>query len=39
MGYDVDLIGGYDLGMFRVEGELAYKQAGIKDRSVSSALI
>lgn len=28
-GFDVDLIGGYDLGMFRLEGELAYKQAGV----------
>ena len=30
MGYDADLVGGYDLGMFRIEGELAYKRAGIK---------
>ena len=27
MGYDVDAVGGYDFGMFRLEGELAYKQA------------
>ena len=26
-GYDVDLIGGYDFGMFRLEGELGYKRA------------
>jgi opacity protein-like surface antigen len=26
-GLDVDLIGGYDLGMFRLEGELGYKHA------------
>ena len=26
-GYDVDVIGGYDFGMFRVEGELGYKHA------------
>ncbi|MEA3067122.1 MAG: hypothetical protein QOK41_529, partial [Sphingomonadales bacterium] len=29
-GYDVDLIGGYDFGMFRVEGELGYKRSKIK---------
>jgi opacity protein-like surface antigen len=29
-GFDVDLIGGYDLGMFRLEGELGYKEANIK---------
>ena len=27
MGYDVDVNAGYDFGMFRVEGELAYKRA------------
>jgi opacity protein-like surface antigen len=27
LGYDVDMIGGYDFGMFRVEGELAYKRS------------
>ena len=30
-GFDVDVIGGYDLGMFRLEGELGYKRASIKD--------
>ena len=30
-GYDVDLIGGYDFGMFRLEGELGYKRAKAKD--------
>ena len=29
IGYDVDLIAGYDFGMLRVEGELAYKRAGV----------
>ena len=29
-GYDVDLIGGYDFGMFRLEGELGYKRAKAK---------
>ena len=33
-GYDVDLIGGYDFGMFRLEGELGYKRA--KAKSVST---
>ena len=27
LGYDADLIVGYDLGMFRLEGEFAYKRA------------
>ena len=30
-GFDIDLIGGYDFGMFRVEGELGYKRAKAKD--------
>ena len=30
-GFDVDVIGGYDFGMFRVEGELGYKRACIDD--------
>ena len=30
-GYDVDLIGGYDFGMFRLEGELGYKHAKVND--------
>jgi len=30
-GYDVDLRGGYDFGMFRLEGELGYKRAKAKD--------
>src|SRR3954470_13948929 len=29
-GYDVDLIGGYDFGMFRLEGELGYKRSKLK---------
>ena len=28
-GFDVDAIGGYDLGMFRIEGELGYKRANL----------
>lgn len=30
-GYDVDAILGYDLGMFRVEGELGYKRAKLDE--------
>jgi opacity protein-like surface antigen len=26
-GYDIDVVGGYDFGMFRLEGELGYKRA------------
>src|SRR5215207_1595023 len=29
-GIDVDLIGGYDFGMFRLEGELGYKPGKVK---------
>jgi opacity protein-like surface antigen len=29
-GYDIDLIGGYDFGMFRLEGELGYKHTKAK---------
>src|ERR1044071_6374611 len=32
-GYDVDVNGGYDFGMFRLEGELAYKHASNKGRN------
>ena len=28
-GYDVDVIGGYDFGNFRLEGEVAHKRAGL----------
>ena len=39
-GFDVDLIGGFDLGMFRLEGELGYKEANIKQISdVNSTLL
>ncbi len=37
-GYDVDLIGGYDFGMVRVEGEIGYKRANIDDIAIASAL-
>src|SRR4051794_76998 len=38
-GYDIDVIGGYDFGMFRVEGELGYKRARAKSIRVSDAFI
>ena len=31
VGYDVDLVGGYDFGMFRGEAELGYKRASAKE--------
>ncbi|MDQ3245563.1 MAG: outer membrane beta-barrel protein [Pseudomonadota bacterium] len=30
VGYDADIIGGYDFGSFRLEGEAAYKRASIE---------
>ena len=30
-GIDLDAIGGYDFGMFRIEGEVAWKHAGLDD--------
>ena len=39
MGYDVDLIGGYDFGMFRLEGELGYKRARMKSQTVNSTFV
>src|SRR5205085_12494891 len=38
-GYDVDLIGGYDFGMFRLEGELGYKRARTKNVSLNTAFV
>lgn len=38
-GYDVDLIGGYDFGMFRLEGELGYKRAKNKNLSVDNTFL
>lgn len=38
-GYDIDLIGGYDFGMFRLEGELGYKRAKAKNLAVSTTFI
>src|SRR5215210_5240642 len=36
-GYDLDLIGGYDFGMFRLEGELGYKRTKLKRFSQDTA--
>src|SRR6476660_8892449 len=30
-GWDADLIGGYDFGMFRLEGQLGYMHSKLKD--------
>src|SRR3954470_12679478 len=38
IGYDIDARGGYDFGMFRLEGELAYKHAKQKDRTFGNDL-
>jgi len=38
-GYDVDLIGGYDFGMFRLEGELGYKRSSLKSANFNDAFI
>src|SRR5258705_1682615 len=38
-GYDVDLIGGYDFGMFRLEGELGYKRTKNKSFSLDPAFV
>ena len=39
IGYDADVLAGYDFGMFRVEGELAHKRLGVKDVDASGALL
>ena len=36
-GYDIDLIAGYDFGMFRLEGELGYKRASINDFEIDDS--
>ena len=39
IGYDADVIAGYDFGMFRVEGELAHKRMGVKDIDASGQFV
>src|SRR5678816_2840352 len=36
LGYDTDLIAGYDFGMFRLEAELGYKRASHKSYDIDS---
>ena len=38
-GYDVDLVAGYDFGMFRLEAELGRKRAKLDEFTVDSAFI
>ena len=38
-GFDVDIFAGYDFGMFRLEGELGYKQAKLKHARIDPAFI
>ena len=38
VGFDLDLIAGYDFGGFRAEAELGYKHAGIDDIQASALL-
>lgn len=38
-GADLDLIGGYDFGLFRIEGELGFKRARLRDLTASSTLV
>ena len=38
-GVDADLIGGYDFGMFRLEGELGYKHGNVNRPDVAQAFL
>lgn len=38
-GYDLDVIAGYDFGMFRLEGELGYKRAKNKKLEVRQSFV
>ena len=38
-GVDLDAVAGYDFGFFRVEGELGYKRAKIRDFSVDQGFV
>ncbi|MFL6854777.1 MAG: outer membrane protein, partial [Sphingomicrobium sp.] len=39
MGYELGIYGGYDFGMFRLEGEVAWKHAKLDDFSVDTPLL
>jgi opacity protein-like surface antigen len=38
-GYDIGFFGGYDFGMFRVEGEVDWKHANLDDISADSGFL
>ena len=38
-GYDLDVLGGYDLGLFRLEGELGYKQGNLDRLAVDQTVL
>jgi len=38
-GYDIDVLAGYDFGMFRLEGELSHKRADIRDAEFTQPLL
>src|SRR6185437_9738226 len=38
-GIDADLIGGYDFGIFRLEGELGYKHGKVKGVNFNSSFL
>lgn len=38
-GYDLDVLAGYDLGLFRLEGELGYKQANLDRLAVDQSVL
>ena len=38
-GFDIDVIGGYDFGWFRFEGEIAYKHASVDNVEFEPALL
>ena len=39
VGYDIDVVFGQDLGMFRLEGEFGYKRAALKDAEAAPAAL
>jgi opacity protein-like surface antigen len=38
-GYDIDGVGGYDFGMFRIEGEVSFKRAPLKRADLAGAAL
>jgi opacity protein-like surface antigen len=38
-GVDADIVGGYDFGLFRLEGELGYKHGNVNNLNVDSAFL